>query len=688
MPDDVRVRISRVCVSALLAFVAGACGGDGGALEAESRLVIKLSSSRSATSLRMRADSPHFSASAACAAAPIIASLTLPACQGADTISDQEIDKASGMANEATLSRRIDDLAADSMLGRGPGQRGDTLTVAYLEREMARIGLSPASKNGFRQPVTLFRTRATGRASFRANGLTVALDTAAIVLAATAPGDFSTLDAPVVLVGFGIIAPEHDWDDYRHIDLRGKVALILDGEPGSVSRKRFGTRGYTSPHGNVILKARHALARGAAAVIFIRLGSDAVHRARRLRLQDQELTGDVPEITPESPITLHLASSAGELLAQAAGTTLSAWRVAANDASTGPRELPLRLDASIHTEARRFVSHNLVGVIRGSDPALRNECVVYLAHWDAYGIGPAVRGDSIYNGALDDAAGVSEMLHIAEVVRALPRAPRRTMVFVATTAEERGMRGAEAYAARPVCPLPRTALAIGMDWSWTWGLTDTLVSNGIGYSTVDSLAARVATRLGKTFAPGLGEYWLLSDHAALALRGVPAWFGGLDGEVTGKPKGWALRQLALTRTHGPDDDRKPTWDLSGAVFEVKFLAELGIRAAESATRPVWTVESEFKRASEAARGEATPPIRRRQDRRAWGRVHGFPPSMARSNDPTWRPHQCTWARDSRRCRTVSRVTLRDLDDISVHQLRNAGGRVLQGAAPRPERRAR
>jgi len=528
----------------------------------------------------------------------------------ADPISDQEIDKASRIANEPTLSRRIDDLAADSMLGRGPGQRGESRTVAYLEREMARIGLSPAGKNGFRQPVTLFRTRATGGASFRANGLPVALDTSAIVLAATAPGDFSTHDAPVVLVGFGIIAPEHDWDDYRDIDLHGKVALILEGEPVSVSRKRFGTRSFASPHGAAFLKARHALKRGAAAVVFVRSGSDSVHRARRLYLQDQELTGDDPEITPESPITLHLAASAGELLARAAGTTLSAWRAAANDASTGPRELPLRLNASVHTEARRFVSYNLVGVIRGSDPKLREECVVYLGHWDAYGIGPAVRGDSIYNGALDNAAGVSEMLHIAEVVRALPRAPRRTMVFVATTAEERGMRGAEAYAARPVCSLPRTALAVGMDWSWTWGLTDTVASNGIGYSTVDSLAARVATRLGKTFAPGLGEYWLLSDHAVLALRGVPAWFGGLDGEVTGKPKGWALTQLATTRTHVPDDERKPTWDLSGAVFEVKFLAELGIRAAESDTRPVWTVDSEFKRAADALRGAAPAATRR------------------------------------------------------------------------------
>jgi hypothetical protein len=531
----------------------------------------------------------------------VLVLVTLTGCRHSSRFVDAAYAAAAATTAEVTLSRRIDDLASDSMLGRGPGQRGDTLTVAYLEREMRAIGLAPGGNDGYRQPVTLRRLHATGGATFRANGQIVPLDSTTVIMAATTAGEHTVHDAPVVFVGHGIVAPEHQWDDYGAVDLRGKVALILDGEPDIVSARRFGTITRRGPHAFSFLKARHALARGARAAVLIRTGTDAAHRARRARLQDA-ITGDAPDPTAEPPITLHLSASAGWQLARAAGTTLDAWRRAAADSTIGPLELPLRLDATVRAEGDSFVSYNVVGTVPGSDPSRRDECVVYLGHWDGFGIGPAVNGDSIYNGALDNAAGVSEMLLIAEAVRTLPRAPRRTMVFVATTAEESGMRGANVYAAHPICTMERTVLAIGMDWSWTWGMTDTVVSNGIGYSTVDSLARRVATRLGKSFTPGVGEYWLASDHAVLAFLGVPAWFGGMDGDVIGKPRGWAAAQLATQQTHVPFDQRKPAWDLSGALFEVRFLFELGVRTAESDTRPVWTVDSEFRRAADALRG--------------------------------------------------------------------------------------
>ena len=488
------------------------------------------------------------------------------------------------------------------MLGRGPGQRGDTMTVAYLEAQMRAIGLAPVDDYGYRQPVALRRLHADGQGTFRVNGRAVPLDArSGVIFAATKLGTHAVRNAPVVFVGYGLVAPEHGWDDYGEIDLRGKVALILDGEPAALSQRRFGTRGDRSPHAFAFLKGRHALAHGAVGVVMIRTGTDSIHRARRRRLQDDVLVGEAEDATPEPAVTLHLSKSAGEALANAVGTTLAVWHAAAEGPTFDPQDLPLRLDATVRATGVRFMSHNVVGVVVGSDPVLRDECVVYLAHWDGYGIGLAVAGDSIYNGALDDAAGVSSMLLVAEAVRALPRAPRRTMVFVATTAEEFGLRGANAYAADPVCRLERTALAVGMDWTWTWGMTDTIVSNGFGYSTVDSLAGRVATRLGKAFAPGVGEYWLASDHAALVLRGVPAWFGGLDGDVRGRPAGWASAQLATQATHVPSDERKESWNLAGALLEVRFVFELGARAAESELGPTWTAQSEFRRAAAARR---------------------------------------------------------------------------------------
>lgn len=534
------------------------------------------------------------------------------ACGRADgradrAFSDRAYDDAANSVREATLSRRIDDLAADSMLGRAPGTRGETLTVAYLEREMRAIGLTPGGSDGYRQPVSLARVRAQGSARFHAGGHTVALDSTAVVFAATAAGEHVVRDAPIVFVGYGIVAPEFGWDDYGDIDLRGKVALILDGEPAIVSGRRFGTRAEQSPHAMPFLKGGHALAHGASAVVLLRSGDDSAHARRRLRLQDEGVIGEALDPAPQAPISLHLSTIAAERLARASGTTFAAWRALAEDSAAAPSELALRLDARVQTDATPFVSYNVIGTIPGSDAARRDECVVYLAHWDAFGIGPAVHGDSIYNGALDDAAGVSQMLLIAQAMRALPRAPRRTMVFVATTAEEHGTRGANAYAAAPTCALERTALAVGMDWPWTWGVTDTVVSNGYGYSTVDSLAREVATRHGKALVAGLGDYWLASDHATLALRGVPAWFGGLDGEVHGKPSGWAAQQLETQESHVPSDERKPTWDLSGALFEVRFLFELGVRAAEGPGRFEWSVDSESRRAATALRRATGAP---------------------------------------------------------------------------------
>jgi hypothetical protein len=365
-----------------------------------------------------------------------------------------------------------------------------------------------------------------------------------------------------------------------------------------VSKRRFAARGDLSPHAFYFLKSRAALERGAAGVILVRNGSDSAHRARRRTLQEQSIKGDAPAPIPDAALTIHISASVAESLARAAGSTLRQWRASAEDEKVGALELPVKLDASIRTSGPRFTSHNVVGIVRGSDARLRAECVVYLGHWDAYGVSRVVNGDSIYNGALDDAAGVSSMLSAARAVKALPRAPRRTMVFVATTAEEAGTLGANAYAANPVCPMARTALAIGMDWTWVWGMTDTISSNGFGYSTVDSLARDIAVRHRKAFVPGVGEYWLASDHAALVYLGVPSWFGGLDGEVVGRPKGWAGAQLASQRTHVPSDDRKPEWNLAGAVFEARYLFELGVRAAESETRASWTGVSEFRRAAE------------------------------------------------------------------------------------------
>ncbi|MGI8422919.1 MAG: M28 family peptidase [Chloroflexota bacterium] len=494
--------------------------------------------------------------------------------------------------------QRTEALAHDSMLGRGPGQRGDPVATAYIAREMARIGLRPPASGAYLQPVPLQTASATGDVRFTTtSGSPIPLEQGRqVIISAKTPGRQRLTAAPLVFVGHGITAPEFNWNDYKQVDLTGRIAVVLDMEPRTLSRRGY-SPGQSTYHTLWFLRARHALARGAAGVVIVRGGSDTTHTARARRIQHMATIGTAPPWAPVMPVMIHLSASGAELLARSAGDSLAGWRQRADDSMFTPEPLPVTLDADFDVRRTPFTSHNVVGVIPGSDPRRRDECVVYVGHWDGYGIGPAVHGDSIYNGALDNAAGVSVMLAIAEAYRALPRAPARTTVFLATTAEESGMLGADAYIAAPVCPMEKTKLVVGMDWTWTWGRTDTIASNGFGYSTVDSAAAGIARKLGKQFAPGWSMYWMASDHAAFLARGVPSWFGGLDGEVIGKPRGWALEQLAKTQTHVPSDEILPTWDMSGAVEEAQFLFRLGVHAAEMRSAFRWIGDSEFTRAA-------------------------------------------------------------------------------------------
>ncbi|MEJ7758433.1 MAG: M28 family peptidase [Gemmatimonadaceae bacterium] len=512
------------------------------------------------------------------------------------------VDQSASVISVARLMGRISALAHDSMLGRKPGHRGGTITTEYLSREMRRIGLEPARLGQYLQPVRLRTASAKGSVRFTARGQRIALiQDRQVIIGAIKPGPHRISRASLVLVGHGIVAPEFRWDDYKGANLAGNIAVILDGEPASLTSRGFAPNASSTYHGMWFLRARHAIAHGAAGVIIVRGGSDSVHAVRARRTQHSATIGDAPSTIPEPPVTVVLSASGADRLARSIGDSIAGWRQRAKDSAFTPSLLPVMLDADFVVNSIPFTSHNVIGIIPGSDPALRSECVVYAAHWDAYGVGPPVNGDSIYNGALDNAAGVSTMLAIAEATRALPRTPARTTVFLATTAEESGMLGADAYVANPVCPMDKTVLAIGMDWTWTWGRTDTISSNGFGYSTVDSAAGLIARRMGKKFVPGWSDYWMASDQSAFLTKGVPSWFGGLDGEVTGKPRGWALEQLSSTQTHVPSDEILPTWDMSGAVEEARFLYHLGVHAAEMHSPFRWTADSEFYRAARASR---------------------------------------------------------------------------------------
>jgi hypothetical protein len=521
------------------------------------------------------------------------------------------LDLAEARVDTAALWRHLRVLAHDSMLGRGPGQRGDSLTVGYLEAEFRRAGLEPGGAYGYLQPVALLRATTTPSLSVRAAGTTVHVR-ADEILAQAAGGGIDHLDgAPLVFGGYGIVAPEFDWDDWKDADLHGAVTLVLAGESPHLTARSFADARTPTYHVLTHLRAEVAAARGAAGVLVVVPAAFLTDPTLRWWLQDEYTLPGSPTGRPVPRFSGYIADSAAERIARAAGSSLEEWRALAEREDFTPVWTSAVADARLATVARPFTSHNVVGRVTGGDPLLRDECVVYLAHWDAYGIGPAVNGDSIYNGATDAAGAVAQLLAMATALQTMPT-PRRTMVFVATTAEESGLFGAEAYIADPVCAPASTVLAVGVDW-FVERASGEVTSNGLGYTSLDELVREIAGLQGRAVGGAFSFIYAGSDHMALMQRGIVGFFGG---GVPLPTHEWL--------SHTPADEIDHGWDLTIAAQDAHLMLALGMSVANAGTRPYWTADSEFRRAGITAQtgavpdggitaqpgGSDTPPVRR------------------------------------------------------------------------------
>jgi hypothetical protein len=512
----------------------------------------------------------------------------------------QILAMAQARIDTASIWRHLRVLAHDSMLGRGPGQRGDTLTVRYLEAEFRRIGLEPGGTYGYLQPVPLLRARATPSVAMRTPaGARVEIAAGEMIVQAQ-PGGARLDGAPVVFGGYGIAAPEFAWDDWKGADLDGAVVLVLSGEPPLLSARSFAGEGTRTYHSLPLWRAEAAAGRGAAGVLVVVPAAFLSQPIMRWWLQDEHTQAARPAGRPAPRFSGYIADSAAARIARAAGSSLEEWRALAQAAEFTPIRTALVADAEVAMSVQPFTSHNVVGRVTGSDPLLRDECVVYLAHWDSYGVGPAVEGDSIYNGAMDAAGAVAQLLAMAEAVQSMPT-PRRTLVFVSTTAEESGLFGAEAYIADPVCPVQSTVLAVGVDWFNEHGAATAVTSNGLGYTSLDPLVGALAALQGRSLTGADSFLFGASDHMALMLRGIVGFFGGSDlYTVAEPPTEWI--------NHTPADEISDAWDLAGAAHDAHLMLALGVLVANADDRPYWTVDSEFRRAAEAA-GRASRRLR-------------------------------------------------------------------------------
>jgi Zn-dependent M28 family amino/carboxypeptidase len=542
--------------------------------------------------------------------ATLTALLALPL--GAQTRAD--IQRAERAITAEGLLRDIRELASDRFEGRAPGTRGEDSAVAYIAEQFRRIGLAPGMPDGYVQTVPLVGVTSALEATARVRGATTMLRQHDDIAAWSMRPDSTVRvdDSELVFVGYGVVAPEYGWDDFKGVDVRGKTIVVLVGDPPvpdprdstKLDPKTFRGTAMTY-YGRWTYKFEVAARQGAAGVLIVHqtgpagYGWSVVEANLHERL---EVEGAPAHVPVEGWIQL----DAARRLFAAGGRDFAALEREARTRAFHPVSLGGTVSFAVRNAVRRMRSRNVIARLDGSDPAVRDEYVIHSAHWDAFGVGRPVGGDSIYNGALDDASGVAWVLATARAYRALPRPPRRTTVFLAVTGEEANLLGSSWYAQHPAFPLERTLADVNMDIMNPWGRTRSIVSIGYGMTTLEDVLAREAARDGRAVRPDPESekgYFYRADHFSLAKRGVPALaflFPGAD--YVGRPADFGARKRAeyvANDYHKPSDEVKPDWDLSGAVDDTRLLFRVSLDVANGRTWPAWKPGTEFRAAREA-----------------------------------------------------------------------------------------
>jgi len=512
------------------------------------------------------------------------------------------------------LLEHVKVLSSDQYEGRAPGTHGEDLTVAYIEDQFKKAGLTPGNPDGTyiqKVPMVGITPDPSTSLTFARGSASQTLKFKDDVVAWTKRVQARvSLDASdVVFVGYGVQAPEYGWDDYKGVDLTGKTMIVLVGDPPvpdpkdptTLDPKVFGGRAMTY-YGRWTYKYEMGAEKKAAAVLIVHETEPAAYPFSvvqgKVKEQFDLLTPDkgMGRAAIEGWITLDQAKA----LCLLAGRDYAALKKQALTRDFRPVPLGVTASMTIANAIRTVDSRNVVGRIAGSDPKLRDEYVIFTSHWDHFGIGAAVDGDKIYHGALDNATGIGGMIEIARAYAKMPVAPKRSLLFLAVTAEEQGLLGSDYYARTPLYPLRNTLAVINMDALNIYGKTRDLSVVGLGNSDLDDYARDAAAEQGRHLVPDPkpenGGYFR-SDHFPFAKQGVPAISAGGGEEVIGRPEGWARKaQDAYTALHyhKPSDVMRPDWDMAGAVQDLQIYYVMGYRVAQAGTFPEWKPGTEFK----------------------------------------------------------------------------------------------
>jgi len=511
------------------------------------------------------------------------------------------------------LLAHIKILASDEFEGRAPGTKGEELSVKYISDQFKQIGLKPGNLDGsYVQEVPLAGIKSESRMSFTVGDKTIEVKYPDDFVASSArlQPEIKVNNSDVVFVGYGIVAPEYGWNDYKDVDVRGKTILMLINDPAipdpkdssKLDDKIFKGKAMTY-YGRWTYKYEIAAQKGAAAAVIIHETGPAAYPYSVVKSSwgKENYEIDAPNqnkdaVEVRSWIT---ADVARKLLADC-GQDFDALKKSAITKEFRPVALNAKADIDIKQQVHPFKSHNVIGKLDGSDPKLQDEYVIYSAHWDHLGRHPELQGDQIFNGAIDNASGVASVIQLAGAFTKLNPLPKRSVLFMATTAEEAGLLGAKFYAEHPLYPLEKTLADINIDTVNPWGKTRDIEDLSDNNSTLDDMLATAAKRNGRQMTPNSqpekGSFYR-ADHFEFSKRGVPALYTGGGKDSIGKSANFGQQKrddYVAHHYHQASDEVNPEWDLSGAVQDIQLLFEVGYQVANAEKFPEWKPNTEFK----------------------------------------------------------------------------------------------
>ena len=517
-------------------------------------------------------------------------------------------------------------LSSDEYEGRGPGTKGEELTVKYLTEQFQKLGLKPGNPDGtYIQKVPLVGFTGQPTASFTAGGKTINLEFPKdyVAISRRFVPESKIENSDLVFVGYGVVAPEYGWDDYKGLDVRGKTIVMLINDPAVTDPtdaskpddKMFKGKAMTY-YGRWTYKYEIATQKGAAGAIIIHETGPAGYPYEVVSGSWSRENFDIqtPDKNMARPaVEGWITTDRAKELFTASGQDFDALKKAAVTKDFKPVPLNAKANIAIKNTLREINSNNVVAKLEGSDPNLKNEYVIYTAHWDHLGIDPKLQGDQIYNGALDNATGTAALLEIAKSFTKITPAPRRSMLFLSVTAEEKGLLGAKYYATHPLYPINKTVANINMDGVNQWGRTKDVTMVGDDNSTLIDLLREAAREQGRVVNPDPESekgFYYRSDHFEFAKEGVPALYSDSGVDYVGKDANYSKQkrdEYTEKDYHKVSDQIKPDWDLSGAVDDAQLLITIGWRVAQADKMPEWKTGSEFKaKRDETMKSSASP----------------------------------------------------------------------------------